>query len=164
LSDLNFKEVEIENLKKSVVVQNDELNILRDQMNDKDKTITQYQRTKSKLQEDFDLLKNKLVGKSYLIGARHLIWDQIITKVTRIWDYFKLMDEESTLVKKADKDIQQAFHDLGNSPQLARKIIKVLNSKSKEELSKRGIKYHTNMVMETKNIFTKRTFDSAGTK
>ena len=47
------------------------------------------------------------------------------------------MDEESNLVKKAETDIQQAFQDLGNSPQLASKIIKVLNSKSKEELRKR---------------------------
>jgi hypothetical protein len=67
-----------------------------------------------------------------------------------------LIDEESTLVTEADKDIQQAFHHFGNSPQLARKMIKVLNSKSKEEVSKKEIKCHTSIFMETKNIFTKR--------
>jgi hypothetical protein len=62
VSDLNVKEVEIGNLKKSIIVQNDGLNILRDQINDKYKTITQFQRVSSKLNEDINLLKNKLVG------------------------------------------------------------------------------------------------------
>jgi hypothetical protein len=72
-----------------------------------------------------------------LIGARHLIWDQIITEVTKMWDYFKLIGEEDSLVTEADRVIQQAFQELGNRPQIATKIIKFLNSMSKEELRKR---------------------------
>jgi len=67
------------------------------------------QDVKDKLQRDVEQLKGKLVGKPYLIGARHLIWDQIITKITNIWDYFKFIGEESSLANEEDKSIQQSF-------------------------------------------------------
>jgi hypothetical protein len=152
LSELNLKGVEIEKLKKSVSVQNDEIKIFREQLKDKDKTIEQYQKVKAKLQGDVEQLQSKLVGKPYLIGARHLIWDQIITKVTKMWDCFKLIGEENSLTNEADKVIQQAFQELGNRPQIATKIIKSLNFMSKEELRKKGIKDRTSMVMETKKF------------
>jgi hypothetical protein len=36
-------------------------------------------------------------------------------------------------------------------------MIKFLNSMSKEELSKRGVKDRTSMVMEIEKVFTKRS-------
>jgi hypothetical protein len=156
LSDLNLKEVEVENLGKLIFVQNDELKILREKLSDRDKLISQYQKVKAKLQEDIEQLQGNLVGKPYLIGEKHLIWDHIITKVTNMWDSFKLIGEESTLENEADKSIQQDFEELSNKPQLENKIIKFLNSKSRDELRNHGVKDHTSMVMETKNFFTKR--------
>jgi hypothetical protein len=47
--------------------------------NDKDKIIEQYQKLKAKMLGDIEKLQNKLTGNPYLVGARHLIWDQIIT-------------------------------------------------------------------------------------
>jgi len=102
-------------------------------------------------------LQIKLVGKPYLIGARNLIWDQIITKVTKMWDCFKLIGEEKLLTNEAEKAVQQAFQELGDKPKIATKIIKYLNFKSKEELKKKWIKDITSMVMEKKKVFTKQS-------
>jgi hypothetical protein len=56
-------------------------------------------------------LHEKLVGKPYLIGSKHHIWDQMITKVTKMLDYFNLIGEENLLTSEAGKAIQQAFQE-----------------------------------------------------
>jgi len=72
LWELDLKGIEIEKLKKSMSMENDEINIFREQLKDKDKTIEQYQNVKAKLQGDVEQLQGKLIGKPYLIGERHL--------------------------------------------------------------------------------------------
>jgi hypothetical protein len=87
LAYLNLKEVEIEKMKKTIATQNEEIK-------DKDKVIGEYQMLKAKMLTDMEQMKNKLSGKPYLIGARHIIWDEIINEVGKIWDYFKIIDDE----------------------------------------------------------------------
>jgi chromosome segregation ATPase len=79
LSEINQKGFEIEKLKKIVSSHQEEIKTFQDQITDKDKVISEYQRIKSNLVADIEKLKHKKAGKAYLIGARHLIWDQIIT-------------------------------------------------------------------------------------
>ena len=85
-----------------------------------------------------------------------MLWNKITEEITKIWDYIIIMDEEFGLARKVDKDIKVAFWELGNKPETTTKIIKLLNSKSNEELSKKGIKNRTNMVMDIEKVFTKR--------
>jgi hypothetical protein len=94
--------------------------------------------------------------KPYLVGAQHLIWDDIIIEVAKLWDYFKTIDDEMLLVDEADEVIQKSFHELGIRPQVATHIIKFPNSNSRDTLLKKVINDRTTMTMETKRIFTKR--------
>jgi hypothetical protein len=149
LADLNLKGVEIDKLKKTIATQNEEIK-------DKDKVIEEYQKLKAKMLTDIEKMKNKLSGKPYLIGARHIIWDEIISEVGKLWDYFKIIDDEMLLTDEADDIIKKSFHELGTRPQVATQIIKFLNSTSSEILASKGVKDRTTMVMETKRIFTKR--------
>jgi chromosome segregation ATPase len=61
LSELNIKGVEIEKLKKSVSTQNDEIKVFKEQLNEKDKIIEQYQKLKAKLQVDVEQLQVNLL-------------------------------------------------------------------------------------------------------
>jgi hypothetical protein len=74
LSNLNLKGVEIERMKKTIFAQNEEIK-------DKDKVIEEYHKLTTKILTDMEKMKNKLSGKPYLIGARHIIWDEIIKEV-----------------------------------------------------------------------------------
>jgi hypothetical protein len=56
-----------------VPVQNDEINIFKGRLKDKDKTIEQYEKVKAKLQGYVEQLHKQLVGKQYIIGEMHLI-------------------------------------------------------------------------------------------
>ena len=45
------------------------------------------------------MLKSKSGGKSYLIGAKHVLWDKIIVEINKIWNYLVIMDEENSIVE-----------------------------------------------------------------
>ena len=101
-------------------------------------------------------MKTKLWGKQYLVGAKHLIWDEIISEVAELWDHFKILDDEMLLVDEADDVIQKPFQELGTRPKVATQIIKFQNSNSREMLSRKGVNDRVTMVMETERIFTKK--------
>ena len=61
-------------------------------------------------------MKNKLYVKPYMIGARNMIWNEIINEVGKIWDYFKIIDDEIRLIDEADDTIKKAFQELGTRP------------------------------------------------
>jgi hypothetical protein len=149
LADLNLKGVEIEKLKKTISDQKEEIK-------DKDKTVAEYQKLKTKMQKEIDQLSDKLSGKPYLIGARHVIWDEIINEVTKLWDFFKIIDDEIQLTDEIDEVLKKAFVELGSRPQVATQVIRFLNSNSSEVLKSKGIQDRTKMVMEAERIFTKR--------
>jgi hypothetical protein len=77
-------------------------------------------------------LKGKFFGKSYLVGARNLIWDKIIEQINKMWKRFIIIEEEASLVRKVEKEVETVEQEIGNKPQSVNKIIKVLNSKTKE--------------------------------
>jgi hypothetical protein len=149
LADLNLKGAEIEKLKKTVATQGEEIK-------DKDKVIAEYQKLKAKMITDMEKMKDKLSGKPYLIGEKHIIWDAIIDEVGKIWNYFKIIDDEIILTDEVDDTIKKGFQELGTRPQVATNIIKFLNSNTNEVLQRKGVKDRTTMVMEAENIFTKR--------
>jgi hypothetical protein len=72
-----------------------------------------------------------------------------------MWRYFMIMEEEASLVRKVDKYVEDSLQELGNKPQLANQIIKVLNSKTKEEFNQSSFKERTSTIMEVERIFTK---------
>jgi hypothetical protein len=101
-------------------------------------------------------MKNNLSGKPYLVGANNIIWDEIISEVARLWDYFKIIDDEILVVDEVDEVIDKSFHELGTRPQVATRIIKFPNSNSRDTLLTKGVNDKTTMVTKIERIFTKR--------
>jgi hypothetical protein len=86
------------------------------------------------LQEEYDTLKSKFSRKFHLMGAQLLIWNKIMEQVNRMCKCFIIMEEEDNLIKKVENYISKVEQELGDKPQVANKIIRILNS------DKRGIK------------------------
>ena len=47
------------------------------------------------------MLKFKLVGKSQLQGAKHLLWDTIIVEISNFWDYLFSIEDKKELTHSA---------------------------------------------------------------
>jgi hypothetical protein len=60
--------------------------------------------------------------------------------------------------------LYKSIQELGTKPQVATRIIKFLNSNSKEALKSKGVKDRTTMVMETKKYFYKKKYDTTSTE
>jgi len=58
---------------------------------------------------DMEQLKRKFSGKSYLVRARHIIWNEIVNEDGKIWDYFKTINDEILLKDEAYKVINKSF-------------------------------------------------------
>jgi hypothetical protein len=64
-------------------------------------------------------MKNKLSGKPYLIGDRHIIWDAIIDEVGNIWNFFKIIDDDMVMIDETNDIINKEFQKLGTRPRVA---------------------------------------------
>ena len=71
MSQVSLKEGEIKGLKGSIEK-------LKQEMQEKDERIAQFQKENGALQEMIDTLKMRLKGKGLLQGAKHIIWDSIV--------------------------------------------------------------------------------------
>ena len=68
------------------------------------------------MQKEIDQLSDKLSRKPCLIGARHVISDEIINKVTKLWDFFNIVDNETQLTNDIDEVLKKAFVELASRP------------------------------------------------
>jgi len=90
------------------------------------------------------------------MGAHHIVWDKIIEKVNNMWKCFIIMEEEASLVKKVEIDITKVENELGDKPQASNKIMKILKSMTKDELSQIGFKEIIGTIMDFEKVLTKR--------
>jgi flagellar biosynthesis chaperone FliJ len=116
LSDLNIKEIEVDDMKRMITSKNDEIDIFKDQLKEKDGVIAKYQKLKEKLQKDLEKAQGKLTGKPYLIGARHILWDHIISEIIKSWNYFTLVVDESSLASQTQHNINKILEELSDKP------------------------------------------------
>jgi hypothetical protein len=65
-------------MRRMITSKNDEIDIFKDQLKEKDEIIAKYHKFKAKLHKDYEQAQGKLIGKPYLIGARRILWDHII--------------------------------------------------------------------------------------
>lgn len=72
-----------------------------------------------------------------------------------MWPSIQIAFEEEELVHKVKAEIENTKVDLEHRPEEAQNIIKMLNSKTKEELEHLSIPDRTTTVMEVKRILTK---------
>ena len=45
-----------------------------------------------------DKQKAKMSGRLQLKGAKHIVWDQMIIEVTKLWDFLNFVEDKRVLV------------------------------------------------------------------
>ena len=71
--DLNIVEVQVEDLKKTIVTRNDEIHVLKERLKEKEGIIYKDEDNKRKLWKQLQNVKNTFTMKPSLIGERNLI-------------------------------------------------------------------------------------------
>jgi hypothetical protein len=95
------------------------------------------------------------VGKT-LAKSKENIWMDISKSMIEIWPLMQIMFKKHELVLRRRQAIDRTKGELGEMPIEANKIIRFLNSKTKEELENMEIEDRTETILEVKKVLTKR--------
>jgi hypothetical protein len=87
-----------------------------------------------KLKQEIQQLQKQTVACKTLVEANENIWTDILKSINEIWPMVQIMFKQHDLVLKSRQAINRIRTKLGEMPLTTYKIIKFLNSKTKEEL------------------------------
>jgi len=88
--------------------------------------------------------------------AKRNIWHNINANVTELWLLIQITLEQQELIYRVKEAIEETKVDIEHRPEEAQKIIRVLNSKNRDELEDLNIQDMTETEMEVKRVLTKK--------
>lgn len=149
MGDLLFKDIEIEKLKTLLEkIQNDKIRV--------DNTHRAEVQKKFRLTRQIDKYENESLIAQTLAKAKEKIGIDINSTMAKLWTSIQIIFQHEELVKRSKAVITGVKKDLENMHGEKNKIIKVLNSKTNEELEEFGIDDITNTVLEVRRVLTKK--------
>jgi hypothetical protein len=74
------------------------------------------------------------VASKTLIEGKENIWIDMSKSINEIWPMVQIMFEQKELVERSGQAIEKIKGELGEMPTEATEIIRLLNTKTKEEL------------------------------
>jgi hypothetical protein len=95
------------------------------------------------------------VGKT-LAEAKENIWMDISKCINERWPMVQIMFKQHKLVLRSKHAIDRIKGELGEIPTEANEIIRLLNSKTKEEMENLKIEDRTETILKVKRVLTKR--------
>jgi hypothetical protein len=88
----------------------------------------------NQLKQELQQLQKQTVAGKTLAEVKESVWTYITKSMNEIWPMIHIMFEHNELVQRSKQAIEKIRSELGEMPTQANKIIKFLNSKTREEL------------------------------
>ena len=101
-------------------------------------------------------LENELKLDKIISEIRAMIWSNIGKSINNQWPYIETIHEQLELIPKAQKEIRTSRALLGNMPEVATRMINVLNHKTSSQLATIGITNRTETIQLIKRVLTLR--------
>ena len=109
------------------------------------------------LKERIKELETELTLDKVTAELKRVIWLNIGQSITDQWHYIETMYEHMDLIAKAHREIQRARASLGNMPEIANRMINVLNNRTSSQLATMGIANRTETIVIIKRVLTLRS-------
>jgi len=103
-------------------------------------------------------LEKELTLDKTLAKVKRILWAKIGQSITDQWQSIETIHEQMDLVSLAQFENQKARAYLGNIPELANRMIQVLNTRTKDQLASIGIRSRTDTILLIKRVLTLRNF------
>ena len=97
MSELKFKEGGIKTLKKNLDEKESKIISLNEVVEKNDIVIAIVEANKKEVKSKWSKANTKMIGKSPLCGAKHILWDHLLAKITKFREYLSLVEEEHSL-------------------------------------------------------------------
>jgi len=91
-----------------------------------------------------------------LVEAKRSIWNNINANISELWSLIQTIFQQEELMQNVKAAVEQTKIKIEHRPTKAHIIIKMLNSKTKDELEELHIQDITCTIMEVKRFLTKK--------
>ena len=112
MADSSLKEGEIKTLKERLAKKDTHITSLKETVKEKDTLISKFQATKTQVKAKWSKANENLIGKTPLVGAKHILWDQLSGEITKFREYLRLVDDEFTMDFKSMQRCKTINEDL----------------------------------------------------
>lgn len=110
------------------------------------------------LEKRIKKLEKELTLDKTLADIKRILWAKIAQSITDQWQSIETIHEQMDLISLAQFENQKARASLGNIPELANRMIQVLNTHTREQLAAIGIRSKTDTILLVKRVLTLRNF------
>lgn len=107
-----------------------------------------------------ELEKEMTMGKA-ITELKKIIWLKIGQSITDQWQYIETIHEQMDLLGRAYAENQKARASLGSMPEVATRMINVLNNRTGIQLATMGIRDRTDTILLIKRVLTLRKYVQA---
>jgi len=101
-------------------------------------------------------LEKELTLDKVTSELKRVIWGNIGQSITNQWEYIEAIYEQVALIGRARKEMQRARASLGSMPEIATKMIDVLNYRTSSQLVRMGIGNRTETISLIRRVLTLR--------
>jgi len=103
-------------------------------------------------------LEKELTLDKVIIEVKKILWANIGQSITDQWQYIETIPEHMDLIGRAQSENQRARASLGNMPEIANRMINVLNNRTGPQLAGMGITNRTDTILLVKRVLTLRNY------
>ena len=118
--------------------------------------VAKREREEKALKKRITNLEKELTLDKVTSELKRVVWGHIGQSITDQWEYIEAIHEQITLIGKAHREIQRARASLGSMPEIATRMINVLNYRTSSQLIKMGIGNRTETISLIKRVLTLR--------
>jgi len=108
------------------------------------------------LKDKIKELEKELTLDKVTTELKTVLWTNIGQSITNQWQYIETIHEQIDLIGKAHREIQRSRASLGNMPEIANRMINVLNNRTSAQLATMGISNRTETILLIKRVLTLR--------
>jgi len=106
-------------------------------------------------------LEMELTMRKVITKAKNIIWVKIGQSITDQWQFIETLHDQMDLLGRAYAENQRARASLGRMPEVANRMINVLNNRTGAQLANMGIKDRTDTILVIKRVLTLRNYVQA---
>ena len=120
-------------------------------------TVAEKGREIKALKDRIKELEKELKLDKIVAEIKIVLWANIGQSITDQWQYIETIHEQLELIAKAQREIQRSRASLGNIPEVANRMINVLNNRTSAQLATMGISNKTETILLIKRVLTLRS-------
>ena len=134
----------------------DKLAKVNDRYDKSKQAVAEKGREVKALKDRIKELENELKLDKVIAGLKAMLWANIGQSITDQWQYIETIHEQVELIPKAQAEIHKSRAALGNMPEIATRMINVLNNRTSTQLANMGIPNRTEAIQLIKRVLTLR--------